>query len=152
VSGTHTRWRGVKRGGRIKTKRPTADVRRAEESARITVWARASQPHGIALCEVCGEAPPTEYQHRKAKIHCSKDERWAVSNGLAVCGHGNYSGCHGERIHQQPTEAYANGWSVLSGQDPRKKRVRRRGVWVRFNDEGGMTPAPDEDEDESRVA
>lgn len=146
----------MKRGGRIKTKRPTADARRAEESGRLTVWARASKPHGIALCEVCGERPPTEYQHRKAKAHCSKKdplvELWAPSNGLAVCGHGNYAGCHGERIHQQPTQAYANGWSVLSGQDPRKVRVLRRGEWVRFDDRGEMTPAPDQDEDESEVA
>ncbi len=142
----------MKRGGRIKTKRPTADTRRAEESARLAVWARASRETGIAWCEVCGDRQATEYQHRKAKTHCTPAERWAVSNGLAVCGHGNYSGCHGKRIHQQPTEAYANGWSVLSGQDPRKKRVLRRGEWVRFDDQGGMTPAPDEDVDESEVA
>lgn len=142
----------MKRGGRIKTKRPNADMRRAEESARIKVWARASQPHGHALCEVCGERPPTEYQHRKGKAHCSKAERWAPSNGLAVCGHGNYSGCHGERIHQQPDEAKANGWTVEPWSDPRKKRVLRRGEWVRFDDQGGMSPAPDEDEDERGVA
>lgn len=128
----------MKRGGRIKTKRPTADARRAEESARLKVWSRASKPHGIALCEVCGEVPPTEYQHRKAKAHCPPAERWAVSNGLAVCGYGNYSGCHGERIHQQPAVAYPNGWSVRSGQDPMTVPVLRRGVWVLLDDDGSF--------------
>jgi hypothetical protein len=129
----------MKRGGRLKTKRPTADMRRAEESARLKVWARACRPYGHALCEVCGERPATEYQHRKAKAHCAPTERWAVSNGLAVCGHGNYSGCHGE-IHQHPTVAYLNGWSVRSGHDPKLVAVLRRGVKVVFDDEGGFEP------------
>ncbi len=130
----------MKRGGRIKAKRPTADARRAEESARLKVWARASQPHGIALCEVCGERPVTNYQHRKGKAHCSQDELWAASNGLAVCGNGNVSGCHGERIHQQPTIAYASGWSVRSGQVPMDVPVLRRGVWCLLDDDGGFEP------------
>lgn len=143
----------MKRGGPIKTKRPTADVRRAEESARLTVWARASQPHGHAVCEVCGERPATNYQHRKGKAHCSKSELWAPSNGLAVCGHGNLpTGCHGLRIHLDPNEAKKNGWIVEPWRDPLKKRVLRRGEWVRFDDHGEMTPAPDEDEDERGVA
>lgn len=130
----------MKRGGRIKTKRPTADARRAEESARLKVWARASQPNGFALCEVCGEQTPTNYQHRKARTHCSPGELWAVSNGLAVCGQGNVSGCHGERIHQQPRDAWAKGWTVRSHQDPRVVPVLRRGVWVLLGDDGSFEP------------
>lgn len=133
----------MKRGGRIKTKRPTADARRAEESARLKVWARASQPFGYALCEVCGEVPPTNYQHRKAKAHCTAAERWAPSNGLAVCGNGNVSGCHGERIHQQPSVAYLTGWSVRSCHDPMVVPVLRRGEWVLLDNEGGFEPVDD---------
>lgn len=131
----------MKRGGRLKTKRPTADARRAEESARLKVWARASQPHGIALCEVCGERAPTNYQHRKARSHCSKDELWAASNGLAVCGDGNLpTGCHGKRIHLEPLAAKAAGWICESWLDPRDKPVLRFGEWCLLNDDGGFEP------------
>lgn len=125
--------------GPVKKRKPAKPGETAaEKRARDLVWARASLETGNPLCEVCGERPPTEYQHRKAKAHCTPAERWAVANGLAVCGHGNYAGCHGERIHQQPTEAYANGWSVLSAHDPLERWVLRRGVRVWFDDEGGF--------------
>lgn len=131
----------MKRGGRIKTKRPTAEERRVEEHARLTVWARASRETGVGWCEVCGEREATEYQHRKARKHCTPVELWAPSNGLAVCGHGNYAGCHGERIHQQPLDAWHKGWTVRSFQDPRQVPVLRRGVLVFLDDEGGFEPA-----------
>lgn len=128
--------------GPVKARRVQRPGESAEERhARELVWARAAKPDGYPLCEVCGQRPPTEYQHRKAKAHCAPAEKWAVSNGLAVCGHGNVSGCHGERIHQQPTEAYLNGWSVRSGHDPIRRWVLRRGVRVWLDDQGGFTPA-----------
>lgn len=109
----------------------------AERDARRLVWARASRETGDPLCEVCGIRLAAEYQHRKAKAHCTRAERWAPANGLAVCGHGNLIGCHG-RIHQNPTEAEAHGWTVLSCQDPVLESVVRRGVRVLFDDQGGM--------------
>lgn len=118
----------------------------AERDARDLVWARASRETDYPLCEVCGLKPPDEYQHRKAKAHCTRAERWAPANGLAVCGHGNLYGCHG-RIHQNPIEAEQHGWTVLSGQDPLLESVVRLGVRVLFDNAGGFAPHPRQTEE-----
>jgi hypothetical protein len=65
-------------------------------------------------CEVCGVRPAREAQHRKNR---SQGGKWDLSNLLHVCGHGNTDGCHGF-IHQHPTTAYANGWSVRQPRSP----------------------------------
>ena len=131
----------LNRSKRMRNRRPrTKDERLAEDLARMTLWDRASQPHGYPLCEVCGDKTAEEYQHRKAKVHCTKEELWAPSNGLMVCGHGNVSGCHGH-IHQNPTEAYEAGWSVKSHRNPAKVAVLRRGERVLLDDEGGFRAA-----------
>lgn len=119
--------------------RRAGDLPTEEERARRIVKARASV-HGVPVCEACGVAPMTEYQHRKAKVHCTPAELWDPANGLAVCGHGNVSGCHG-RIHQNPTEAYANGWSVRSFYDPANTPVLRRGDLVWLRSDGTYIPA-----------
>ena len=97
------------------------------------------------ICEVCGVNRATNYQHRKGKAHCSPEEMWAVSNGLDVCGHGNVSGCHG-LIHQNPTGAVKNGWTVNSWADPKSTPVFRMSKLVFLDDEGGFDPV------EERVA
>lgn len=89
--------------------RPKTHSGMAENAARITVRRRSG-----GCCEVCGVAAATNFQHRKAR---SQGGEWSAVNGLDVCGAGNYAGCHG-RIHQNPEEAYANGWSVRSTDDP----------------------------------
>jgi hypothetical protein len=124
----------------LRQRRPAKPgVRAAEQCARILVYARACQTFGYALCEVCGRHPPTNYQHRKNRAHCTATELWAPSNGLAVCGHGNVSGDHG-LIHQNPAKAYANGWSVRSSMDPAACPVWRRGELVWLFDDGSFVP------------
>lgn len=81
----------------------------AEKLARKLVRARSG-----GICEVCGRQPSREFQHRKAQVHGGE---YSAVNGLDVCGHGNYDGCHGH-IHQHPAIAYEQGWSVRSGHNP----------------------------------
>lgn len=95
------------------------------------------------LCEVCGTAKATNYQHRKGKAHCSPEEMWAPSNGLDVCGHGNATGCHG-LIHQNPTGAKANGWTVPSWGDPKSTAVYRLSQLVLLSDDGSFEPVESE--------
>ena len=113
-----------------KAKRPK--VTPEEKHARDTVRARSG-----GVCEICDAARATNFQHRLAKAHGGP---WEVANGLAVCGMGNVSGCHG-RIHQNPIEAEANGWTVLSGHDfrsiPVLHAVHGR---VLLGDDGSITP------------
>lgn len=103
----------------------------AETAARNEVEARA-----LGMCEVCGLRPGHDYQHRKARTHCTRDERWDPRNGLFVCGFGNTSGCHGI-IHNNPTVVYDMGWSVPSHMDPARRRVCRRAEWVLLVGESG---------------
>lgn len=108
-------------------------VSKEERRARKAVRARSG-----STCEVCGRAPMTEFQHRKAAVHGGP---WCPSNGLAVCGHGNVSGCHG-RIHQFPTVAYERGWSVRSGHDPERQPVWLAGRgWSFLTSTGEILPA-----------
>lgn len=84
-----------------------------EREARRIVRQRSDGGCEVRILPVClGRA--TNFQHRKAR---GQGGQWAPSNGLDVCGAGNASGCHGY-IHQHPTEAYANGWSVESWAEP----------------------------------
>jgi hypothetical protein len=89
------------------------------------------------LCEVCGVSRATNYQHRKARAHCSPEELWAVSNGLDVCGQGNVSGCHG-LIHQNPAGAKDNGWTVPFWGSPRLAPVYRLNELVLLDDDGSF--------------
>ena len=108
----------------------------AERHAREVVGARAG-----GVCECCGAQPAREYQHRKARVHCTAAELWDPANGLAVCGHGNLDGCHG-RIHSgSPAEAYANGWSVRSCFAPVDIPCLRRGQLVWLRSDGTYIPA-----------
>jgi len=93
-----------------------------ETRCRAIVKGRCEDDTGWPRCEA--QIPgfciggQTEYQHRKARAHCIRAELWAPSNGLRVCGHGNANGgCHGY-MHNEPLNAYANGWSVKSSNDP----------------------------------
>jgi len=104
----------------------------AEKLARALVRARSG-----GICEVCGRQPAREFQHRKAQVHGGE---YSAVNGLDVCGHGNVSGCHGH-IHQNPTAAYEQGWSVRSGHDPAVRPVwfAGRGL-VLLRADGSVSP------------
>lgn len=122
---------GVRRSKTLSSARPkqTAEERRARKAVR----ARSG-----STCEVCGRAPMTNFQHRKAAVHGGP---WCPSNGLAVCGMGNVSGCHG-RIHQGPRVAYERGWSVRSGHDPAEQPVWLAGRgWSYLTPDGQIVPA-----------
>lgn len=116
--------------GPVKPRKTPGAKTTTEQSARLIVWGRAG-----GRCEICTEAWATNYQHRKGKAHCTAAELWDPVNGLAVCGQGNYSGCHGY-LHQNPATAYASGWSVRSGHDPARQPVLRRGEWVWLRPDG----------------
>lgn len=113
--------------------RPKTHSRMGENRARLLLAARS---HG--LCEVCGDVRSSQFQHRKAQ---GQGGPWDVANGLAVCGAGNYAGCHGY-IHQNPTEAYEMGWSVRREHDFLTQKVwTAHSGWVFLLSDGGLRPA-----------
>lgn len=114
----------------VKAKRPT--VTATERKARAAVRARSG-----GICEVCGRAPATNFQHRQGKAQMGA---WSAENGLAVCGQGNATGCHG-RIHQNPALAYERGWSVRSTDDPASSPVWLAGRgWHYLRADGSTQP------------
>lgn len=93
-----------------------------ERECRDTTRARGGGGCEVRVAGVClGRA--TNFQHRLAKGHGGL---YVPSNGLDVCGWGNYSGCHGY-IHQNPTIAVEKGWTVESWDDPWFKAAE---VWM----------------------
>lgn len=129
--------------------RPKNHSRMAENSARLLVRQRSG-----GICEVCGAAKATNFQHRKNR---SQGGEWSASNGLDVCGMGNLSGCHGF-IHQNPEAAAAHGWTVRSGMDPAEVPVTVTlrpetpfsaavTVQLLLDDEGGHTEYEEVDSD-----
>lgn len=89
-------------------------MNKVEKTARAMVRERSG-----GVCEVCGTARATNYQHRKNR---SQAGEWSVVNGLDVCGSGT-TGCHGW-IHANPTKSYERGWMVHSWDDPANVPVR----------------------------
>lgn len=115
-----------------------------EGRCRTTVKRRATEDE-VILCEVridgvC-QGLASEYQHRKNRSQCSKDEKWAPSNGIMVCGFGNTSGCHGF-IHQNPTIAYEMGWSIKQADTIVTRQIKLWHGWVFLDDFGDTWPAP----------
>jgi len=96
----------------------------AERYARHAVYNRSG---GVCEVMVPGRClyRATNYQHRKNRSQCAKDELWIAENGLHVCGSGT-TGCHGW-IHQFPRRSYELGWSVRHAHDPRRIPVFYRG-------------------------
>lgn len=97
-----------------------------EKEARRLVRERSG-----GICEVCGKARATNFQHRKNR---SQAGQWSASNGLDVCGSGT-TGDHGY-IHAHPAESYERGWSVHSWDDPSEVPVQTWRGWVLLDDEG----------------
>ena len=104
-------------------------MKKDEKVARKLVAERSG-----GVCEICGANRATNFQHR---VNRSQGGAWSASNGLHACGSGT-TGCHG-RMHHDPAEAYALGWSVKSWQDPASTPVRTSHGWVLLDDEGGRT-------------
>lgn len=125
--------------GKTREPKPKTDADRAEAAAerhaRRLVKARSG-----GWCEICGQKA-TNFQHRMNK---GQGGPWSASNGIDVCGWGNYSGCHGN-IHQNPTYAKSKGWTVLPWRVPAEVPVYlpARGGWVLLDDEGGYAPVLD---------
>lgn len=61
------------------------------------------------LCEVCGKRRATDMAHRLAR---SQNGKWTPSNILHAC-----RDCH-EGNHDNPLNAFENGWHLRSGSDP----------------------------------
>lgn len=99
-----------------------------EKIARDLVTTRAG-----GVCEVCGTCAATSFQHRRNR---SQGGLWSASNGLAVCGSGNYGGCHG-RIHQHPTQAMRKGWMVSRQHNPVEVPVWLCRIGLVFLDDAG---------------
>lgn len=124
----------------VRAQRPP--VTAVERAGRAAVRARCG-----GICEVCSRVQATEWQHRKPR---SAGGTWDPSNGLAVC----YS-CHHKRIHANPSEAYAMGWSVKRAHVPAKVPVYAgNGGWARWvwlRDDGSMDPVSPDELDEVRA-
>ncbi|WP_051393065.1 hypothetical protein [Glycomyces arizonensis] len=99
----------------------------SEKRARQLVRERSG-----GVCEVCGAARATNYQHRKNR---SQGGPWSAANGLDVCGSGT-TGCHGY-IHAHPDEACLKGWSVRSWDDEHAIPVQTHMGPLLLDDEGG---------------
>jgi len=121
--------------GGLPLARPRQPKRRAplnpEGAAKEAVVRALVRARSGGVCEVCGNARATNYQHRKNR---SQGGLWSASNGLAVCGTGT-TGCHG-RIHANPAEAVSKGHQVRSYADPLLIPVLTRHGWLRLTDAG----------------
>ena len=104
-------------------------MRKAEKEARRLVRERSG-----GICEICGAARATNYQHRQNR---SQAGVWSASNGLDVCGSGT-TGDHGY-IHAHPAESYERGWSVHSWDNPAEVPVQTALGWVLLDNDGGRT-------------
>lgn len=104
-------------------------MNKQEKEARRLVRERSG-----GICEICGAARATNYQHRQNR---SQAGAWSASNGLDVCGSGT-TGDHGY-IHAHPAESYERGWSVHSWDNPAEVPVQTALGWVLLDNEGGRT-------------
>lgn len=104
---------------------------KAEKTARRLVRERSG-----GVCESCGAARATNFQHRKGR---GQGGPWSAANGFDVCGSGT-TGCHGY-MHAHPAESYERGWSVRSHDDPAAVPVQTARGWFLLDDDGGLTAA-----------
>lgn len=85
------------------------------------------------VCEGCGNAPATEFHHRRFKSRGGKD---TVPNCLHLCGWGNHTGCHGLAHSASPPP----GWAVHSWESPELVPVTRYGELVWLTSDGRAVP------------
>lgn len=139
------------RNGPVKARRQ-ADTGPVK-SVKDVVKARATVDES-ELCEVCGVAPGNNIHHRQPRGMggCPEPYINEPSNLLWVCGHGNaFPGCHAV-IENGRDYAKSVGWLVPRPAAPLLVPVLWRDERVLLDDHGGMSPAPDEDQDEGKVA
>lgn len=95
---------------------------------------RVAKNRSGGQCEGCLVEYATELHHRKFRSRGGGHE---VSNLLHLCGWGNTSGCHGKAHGPNPPQ----GWAISSGiAVPADVPLIRRGVPVKFDDEGNVLP------------
>ncbi len=112
------------------------------KATRRLLWTRSG-----GLCERCGR--PAESVHHRVKE--GQGGRWCGSNCVEACGDGT-RGCHGWAEHE-PNAAHAEGWHVRWWENPAKVPINTIHGRVRLADDGSMTPAPkDEDEDDGSMS
>jgi hypothetical protein len=102
-------------------------------SVRALIQRRAG-----GCCELCGaRVEHLELHHRQYR---SRGGPGTVENGLALCGWGNHTGCHGW-AHTSPLAA-SWGASLPSGSDPAAEPVwsEPRGCWVQLLPDGRAEP------------
>lgn len=87
-------------------------------------------------CARCGLSYANNAHHRKNRSQGGLD---ILSNLLLLCGSGT-TGCHGH-ITENPKEAYENGWSVHSYDDPAAIPVMYRGTFVVLDNLGNLAEA-----------
>jgi hypothetical protein len=93
-----------------------------EADTRQTVPARSG-----GVCERCLQCRATEMHHRKSR---GVGGKWSPANVLHAC-----HDCH-MWITNHPEEAYLNGWSVRSHDDPQQVPVQRlSGEILYFSDD-----------------
>lgn len=89
------------------------------------------------LCVRCGRFGGNR-DHRKNR---SQGGRTTPANLQILCGTGT-TGCHGW-VTQNPAAAMAEGLTVPGWADPAAWPARRHGVWVVYDDDGGVREVSD---------
>lgn len=111
--------------------KPAKVDRGSQSQGRLLVGQRSGGQCEIQVTSVCtGQA--TDWCHRRAR---SQGGTWSPQNGLHGCRE-----CHAW-THAHPSIARVNGW-VCKSYDPIDTGVRRRGVWVVLDEEGGFELCP----------
>jgi hypothetical protein len=98
-----------------------------EKRARALVYERSN-----GVCECCGMARATEWQHRLPR---SVGGLWSPANGLHVCRETH------RWIDDHPKDANALGWHLFTWDSPllSPARLAQHG-WVWLLDDGLMVP------------
>ena len=131
-----------------KTKQPPVEF---TPKVRAMILERAG-----GRCEGCGHYVKTEAHHR---LYKTRGGRGTVANGLALCGLGNTSGCHGiahtgKKEEGRIVTGEDLGWSLPSRSDPLVMPVKlwrsdRWGIelhrWALFDNKGGVHWITDEE-------
>jgi hypothetical protein len=101
-----------------------------ERNGRALVGRRSGGWCELRIDGVCA-GPATDWQHRRNR---SQGGTWAASNGIHTCRN-----CH-RYIHDRPTAAVDNGWTVQSWMDWRTVPVLLFDGLALLDDNGGLAP------------
>lgn len=124
---------------------PKTESAPADFTPKVTA---AIRERAGGLCEGCHHHAETQLHHR---LYKSRGGKGTIANGIALCGLGNASGCHG---HAHTAHGERLGWSLPSGSNPLGSPVRlwrkgwagiERQEWALFDDQGGVHWITDEE-------